>query len=74
MQNKVLKKSQAGDAIHRWVRRVSDASAAREGGLFTFGLKGTENLESVKKWIFGGTESEDVEKKGVETSPLAICE
>lgn len=29
--------------------RVSNASAAREGGLFIFELKGTENLESVKR-------------------------
>ena len=57
-----------------WVRRVSNASAATEGGLFIFGLKDTGNLESVKKWISWGTENEDVEKKGVETSPLAICE
>lgn len=27
-----------------------------------------------KEWISWETESEDVEKKGVETSPLAICE
>ena len=49
MQNKALKKPQAGDAIHRWVKRVSNASAARERGLFIFEHKGTENLESVKR-------------------------
>lgn len=80
MQTKALRMPQAGDTMHRcmWVRKtVQNASAAGAWGHFhNWTWESTEEPENTYSpmsreqwWISWGTDSEHVEKKGVEIAP-----